>query len=358
MTVKKFKKVLLPFIVVFGMLLVSCGEESQPEEAEKISAAEEIENQETNAAADQEKEAAVSPSGTEASALDLSEIPAYTGNAAYTAVNGNIPDFSDADMVTDSFEIYSELDALGRCGTAYANVGTDIMPTEERGSIGQIKPTGWHTVKYDSVDGKYLYNRCHLIGYQLTAENANERNLITGTRYLNVNGMLPFENMVADYVKETNNHVLYRVRPVFDGDNLVASGVQIEAKSVEDDGEGILFNVFCYNVQPDIRIDYATGESSQVTAGDDSMAEAPAPEDMPQDTPDEPAAQNTEAASAPEQQPAASQNTYILNTNTKKFHYATCRDVNKMKDTNKQEYTGNRDEIVNQGYEPCKHCNP
>ena len=183
---------------------------------------------------------------------------------AYTVVNDNIPTFSESEMNTDSYETYSELDELGRCGVATANIGTDLMPTEKRDSIGAVKPSGWHTVKYDCVDGKYLYNRCHLIGFQLTAENANPENLITGTRYLNVEGMLPFENMVADYIKETNNHVLYRVTPVYEGDNLVASGVQMEAKSVEDDGEGILFNVFCYNVQPGVEIDYESGESTYV----------------------------------------------------------------------------------------------
>lgn len=150
---------------------------------------------------------------------------------------------------------------MGRCGVAYASVGKDLMPTEERGSIGQVKPSGWHTIKYDNVDGKYLYNRCHLIGYQLTAENANEKNLITGTRYLNVQGMLSFKNMAADYVKETGNHVLYRVTPVFEGSNLVESGVLMEAESVEDKGEGILYCVYVYNVQRGININYATGDS-------------------------------------------------------------------------------------------------
>ena len=195
------------------------------------------------------------------SSYSLDSIPDYSGSA-YVNVNDNQPYFSDTDLTTTSFETYSELDGLGRCGVAYASVSTDTMPTKERGSIGQIKPTGWHTVKYDCVDGKYLYNRCHLIGYQLTAENANEKNLITGTRYLNVDGMLPFENMVADYIKETDNHVLYRVTPIFDGDNLVASGVLMEAKSVEDKGEGICFCIFCYNVQPGVNIDYAAGEST------------------------------------------------------------------------------------------------
>ena len=179
-------------------------------------------------------------------------------------VNGNIPYFTASDLTSESFEYYSDLDNLGRCGTAYASVGTDLMPTEKRGSISKVKPSGWQISKYDFVDGKYLYNRCHLIGYQLTAENANEKNLITGTRYLNVDGMLPFENLVADYVKETDNHVLYRVTPVFEGDNLVASGVLMEAESVEDEGDGVEYCVYVYNVQPGVMINYATGENAAV----------------------------------------------------------------------------------------------
>lgn len=188
-------------------------------------------------------------------------LPEYS-DSPYVIVNNNEPFFTENDMTADSFEYYGELDELGRCTVAYASVGKDLMPTEKRGSIGSVKPTGWHTVKYDIVDGKYLYNRCHLIGYQLTAENANKNNLITGTRYLNVDGMLLFENMVADYIKETNNHVLYRVTPIFTGDNLLADGVLMEAESVEDNGEGISYNVFCYNVQPGVKIDYVTGDSS------------------------------------------------------------------------------------------------
>lgn len=194
--------------------------------------------------------------------ISLDEIPAFDGETAYVAINDNKPDFEKSELVTESYETYAPLDALGRCGVAMACIGQDIMPTEDRGSIGQVKPSGWHTVKYDIVDGKYLYNRCHLIGYQLTGENANKQNLITGTRYLNIDGMLPFEDMIADYVKETGNHVIYRVTPVFDGDDLVASGVQMEAFSVEDEGEGICFNVYAYNAQPGISIDYATGKSS------------------------------------------------------------------------------------------------
>lgn len=256
---------------------------------------------------------------------------------AYTVVNDNIPTFSESEMNTDSYETYSELDELGRCGVATANIGTDLMPTEKRDSIGAVKPSGWHTVKYDCVDGKYLYNRCHLIGFQLTAENANPENLITGTRYLNVEGMLPFENMVADYIKETNNHVLYRVTPVYEGDNLVASGVQMEAKSVEDDGEGILFNVFCYNVQPGVEIDYESGESTYV--GGES-------------------ASKDETGKEQEEHSESTEVTYILNTNTRKFHLPECSSLKQMKEKNKSEFCGSREEVIEQGYAPCKRCNP
>ena len=203
------------------------------------------------------------PSVNYATKLDLSLIPAYT-DKAYVKLNNNIPDFDDSMMTTESFEKYSEFDSLGRCGVAFANIGKDLMPTKERESIGMVKPSGWRISKYDFIDGKYLFNRCHLIGYQLTGENANEKNLITGTRYLNVDGMLPFENKVAEYIKSTNNHVLYRVTPHFEGNNPIASGVQIEAKSLEDQGKGIQFNVYCYNVQPHVMIDYATGENSLI----------------------------------------------------------------------------------------------
>lgn len=192
----------------------------------------------------------------------VKDVPAFSGTP-YVVINNNEPEFSEKDITNQSFEFYSELDALGRCRYAMASIGYDLMPTEDRGSIGQVKPSGWHTVKYEFVDGKYLYNRCHLIGYQLSGENANEKNLITGTRYLNVEGMLPFENMVADYVKETKNHVMYRVTPIFDGDNLLARGVQMEAWSVEDNGAGICFNVYVYNAQPGVEIDYVTGESRE-----------------------------------------------------------------------------------------------
>lgn len=193
--------------------------------------------------------------------ISLEEIPPYDETTPYVVIDGNEPSFQQEELTETAFETYSQLDALGRCGAAYANVGRELMPTGERGSIGQVKPTGWQTVKYDIVDGKYLYNRCHLIGYQLTGENANPQNLITGTRYFNVEGMLPFENLVADYVQETGNHVLYRVTPVYEGDNLVAAGVEMEALSVEDWGGAVSYHVFVYNVQPGVVIDYATGES-------------------------------------------------------------------------------------------------
>lgn len=289
---------------------------------------------ETNVKTEQE------PPQTTVTKFDLSSIPAYSGKA-YAAVNNNIPYFTENEHRTNSFEQYAPLDSLGRCGVAFANIGTDIMPTEERGSIGMIKPTGWHTVKYDNVDGKYLYNRCHLIGYQLSGENANEQNLITGTRYMNVDGMLPFENMVAAYVEETDNHVLYRVTPIFDGNNLLASGVLMEALSMEDNGTGICFNVFCYNVQPGIKIDYANGNSESES---------------------QPEKETTPVVVAPKEEtqtePSAPTTTYIANKNTKKFHYPYCHSVDQMKEKNKRYLTCTRSEAISQGYSPCGNCNP
>ena len=251
-TKKSEKRRLLLGIILAAVLMGGCTglQETVPQEDEKNSGYEQ-ELQNTG-------EDIVLPNGT--------EIEGYSGTP-YAAIGDNVPDFLPEDMTQQSFECYSKLDGLGRCGTAYANVGEDIMPKEERGNIGQVKPSGWQTVKYDIVDGKYLYNRCHLVGYQLTGENANVENLITGTRYLNVEGMLPFENMVADYVKETHAHVLYRVTPVFEENELVARGVRMEGWSVEDQGEGICFDVFAYNVQPGIEIDYATGESTLSAVG-------------------------------------------------------------------------------------------
>lgn len=295
------------------------------------------------------------PTGEGTSAFSLREIPAYSGTP-YTEVNGNQPYFTEAELTTQSFETYSELDSLGRCGMAYANVGQDLMPTEPRGEIGAVKPSGWHLVKYDNVDGKYLYNRCHLIAYMLAAENANPQNLITGTRYLNVQGMLPFETKVCDYVKNTGNHVLYRVTPIFDGDNLLADGVLMEAYSVEDAGEGICFCVFAYNVQPGIGIDYATGDNWAESSGTYQSTEASVAEETPVPQPEtDTAVQITPESSAPQESQGI---TYVLNTNTKKFHYPTCSSVDDMKEKNKQIYTGSRDEVINMGYVPCKRCNP
>lgn len=269
--------------------------------------------------------------------FDYKDIPQYSGEP-YVVVNNHKPFFSEKDYTTTSFEKYSPHDSLGRCGVAFANIGEDLMPTEARGSIGMVKPTGWHSIRYENVDGRYLYNRCHLIGFQLTGENANEENLITGTRYMNINGMLPFENMVADYVSETGNHVLYRATPIFEGDNLLASGVLMEGWSVEDDGEGICYNVFCYNVQPGIIIDYSNGDSK---AKDGSKPYG-----------------SSDTSTPSSKQNSAGTTTYIANKNTKKFHYPYCGSVGQMKEKNKKPLTCTRDEAIRQGYSPCGNCNP
>ena len=267
---------------------------------------------------------------TSPTAFRASDVPAYAG-AAFVRMNGNRPYFSADDLTTESYELYGALDSLGRCTVCVACVGTDLMPTEERGSIGQVRPTGWHTVKYDCVDGKYLYNRAHLIGYQLTGENANVQNLITGTRYFNLN-MLDYENLIAEYVEDYNAHVLYRVTPVFNGTDLLASGVLLEGTSVEDQGKSVQFCVFLYNVQPGIVLDYATGDSREA---DDPDADA-----QP-DTPD-----------------AQAGTLYILNTNTHKFHYPDCASVKRISAKNKQEYRGDRAGLLAMGYDPCGNCHP
>ena len=291
--------------------------------------------------------------------FDFAAVPAYDGKA-YVAVNDNVPFFTEEELSSASYETYGELDPLGRCTVCVASVGQDLMPAEERGNIGAVKPTGWHTVKYDFVDGKYLYNRCHLIGYQLTGENANEKNLITGTRYLNIEGMLPFENMVADYVKETDQHVMYRVTPVFEGDNLLAAGVLMEGKSVEDKGEGVLFCVFAYNVQPGVSIDYATGESS---ADGTIVNDTSAQEEIKQSTSTSVQQEETQQpadTSVTQQETSQSEETqtYVLNTNTHKFHKPGCYSVEKIKPENYAEFTGTREEAIAYGYDPCKNCNP
>lgn len=295
------------------------------------------------------------------SVASISDIPAYNGQN-FIIINNNIPDFSDNELTTEGFESYSDFDSLGRCQTAYANICLEIMPTEKRGDIGMIKPSGWHTVKYNGiVDGNYLYNRCHLIGYQLSGENANEKNLITGTRWFNVQGMLPFEDAVANCVKENNIHVLYRVTPVFDGDDLVAKGVHMEAKSVEDNGSLICFNIFVYNIQPGIEIDYATGESSLNSNYEDEIKNAEASlldtDEISHIVSPKQASSSSEATA---ESTSASDDAshYILNTNSHKFHIPDCSSVSKISDKNKKSYYGSRDELLNEGYEPCGACNP
>lgn len=279
-------------------------------------------------------------------------LPSYAGSP-YVEIHHNQPSFTEQDMEQDSFENYSDLDAKGRCGVAFACVGQDLMPQEKRRSISHIKPSGWQKTRYDFVDGKNLYNRCHLIAHQLTAENANDKNLITGTRYFNVEGMLPFENQVADYVKETNHHVLYRVTPYYEGDNLVASGVQMEGYSVEDKGEEICFNIYVFNVQPGVVIDYATGESAEEgTALARENAEKA--DTSKEDTLKEDASKDTTEESAEQ----ADIQEYVLNTNTKKFHYPGCRNVKNIKPENSQTLNTSRDELIRQGYNACKECMP
>lgn len=262
--------------------------------------------------------------------FSLSNVPKYK-DQAFVEIHGNKPYFTKKEKGnTKSFENYHKLDKLGRCGVAYANISQETMPTEERGAIGSVKPTGWHTAKYKGVvDGNYLYNRCHLIAYCLTAENANKKNLITGTRYLNIEGMLPYETMVAKYVEKTGNHVLYRVTPVFKGNNLLASGVLMEGYSVEDNGKGINYCVYAYNVQPGIKIDYKTGDSKLLSSKANASSDAD-----------------------------SDKQTYIVNTNTKKFHKPSCSSVKSMSTKNKKKYTGYRKNLIDNGYNPCKNCNP
>ncbi len=250
-------------------------------------------------------------------------IPEYSGSP-FHVINGNVPYFTEDQLSDAAFETYSALDSLGRCGTTMACIGRELMPTEERESISSVIPSGWVNVPYEFVDGGYLYNRCHLIGFQLTGENANECNLITGTRYMNVEGMLPFEDLVADYVWDSGNHVMYRVTPVFEGDELVCRGVIMEGLSVEDDGESVCFNVYVYNVQPGVIINYATGESRM----------------------DE------------EYLSSGQQHEYILNTSSKKFHLPGCSGAESISDKNRQEYTGTRELLIARGYDPCSQCDP
>ncbi len=289
-----------------------------------------------NIYAGKESQAETENSQTAGGYASVPGIPDYSGKP-YAVLNDNNPRFAHEELKTESYEFYSELDALGRCGETRACVGRDIMPTEERESISSVKPSGWINKKYDTelVDGGYLYNRCHLIGFQLTGENANEQNLITGTRYMNVDGMLPFENMIADYVKETGNHVMYRVTPIFVGDNLVASGCRLEAYSVEDSGDGVCFHVFVYNVQPGITIDYKTGDNwlngAYVPPADSETA-------------------NSEAEGGEQD--------YVLNTSSKKFHRPTCSGAQSMNENNRLEVKATRQSLIDQNYDPCGSCHP
>lgn len=326
-----------------------------------VSKAEKQDQEEESALQEQTKDLEKSASDTTIQTLSVDEIPAYSGQAAIE-INQNVPGFTESDYTTEAFEQYSPLDGLGRCGIAYACVGEEIMPTEERGAIGMVKPSGWHTVKYDFVDGKYLYNRCHLIAYMLSDENANTENLITGTRYMNTEGMLPYENQVADYAHDTGNHVLYRVTPLYERDNLVASGVEIEASSVEDKGKSLSFHVYCYNVQPGVTIDYATGDSAlaedlatenvQETAQETSVA------DGKQSSENAVAAVQEETSAEQDGGHAKEEQDYVLNKNTKKFHYPWCSSADDIKKKNRKDFTGTREEVISQGYVPCKRCNP
>ena len=288
-------------------------------------------------------------------AVNIKDVPQYSGTP-YVEINNNEPSFSEKD--TERVEEYSKLDKLGRCGPAFANVVKEIIPTRARESIRDMRPSVWHTVKYDYIiEDRYLYNRCHLIAFMLAGENANERNLITGTRYFNVEGMLPFENQVADYVQSTGNHVLYRVRPIFKGDDLVARGVQMEAKSVEDGGKGVSFNVYCYNVQPGIRINYKDGSSRpeskvQKNKNNKSNKTKKTKKTKKKQANKPKTKQKAEADNGPQVSVH-----YIANTNTKKFHISTCRAVKMMKAKNMYE-SDDRDELISRGFVPCKICWP
>lgn len=276
------------------------------------------------------------------SKLKLKDIPKYkVVKAPYVKVNGNKPTFTKKEIKKKSYQKFSKLDSLGRCGVAIASIGRDIMPKSKRTSISSVYPSGWHTYRYANVAGRYLYNRCHLIGHQLTGQNANEKNLITGTRYLNVDGMLPFEDEVADCVKYSNKHVMYRVTPLYKGKNLVASGVQMEAYSVEDKGKSCSFNVYCYNVQPGIKINYKTGTSKgsgKISGGTTSSGK--------------------KYKKKYSNKKVKKSGKYVISKNTRKFHYASCTYVKRIKNSNRQYFNGSRKTLINQGYSPCKSCRP
>lgn len=294
---------------------------------------------------------------TDDGVLSYRDVPAFEGNP-YVYVNDGEPTFTDEQRAAEpGHEHYGELDELGRCTTAFAMVGPETQPTEKRGSIGEVRPSGWQMAKYDFVEGKYLFNRCHLLGYQLTGENANPQNLITGTRYLNIQGMLPFENAVADYVDATGNHVLMAATPIFEGSELVARGVHMMAESVEDGGEGVAFNVFCYNVQPGVVIDYGTGESM---LEEDAT---PLPDVSGAESAPDTASEGAGAGEASEKGATGSAEgkgttEYVLNTNSKKFHLPSCSSVDQMSPKNREDVEDTRENLIAKGYDPCKRCNP
>lgn len=294
---------------------------------------------------------------TDDGVLSYRDVPAFEGNP-YVYVNDGEPTFTDEQRAAEpGHEHYGELDELGRCTAAFAVAGPETQPTEKRGSIGEIRPSGWQMAKYDFVEGKYLFNRCHLLGYQLTGENANPQNLITGTRYLNIQGMLPFENAVADYVDATGNHVLMAVTPIFEGSELVARGVHMMAESVEDGGEGVAFNVFCYNVQPGVVIDYGTGESmleEDATPLPDVSGAESAPDTASEGAGAGEASEKGATGSAEDKGVAE----YVLNTNSKKFHIPSCSSVDQMSPKNREDVENTRENLIAKGYDPCKRCNP
>jgi len=392
----------LIYVMAIGLFLSACGVRESDREGTKAEAAETIEtsienspeatdpdavsSEETGTDADSPEKTGAGETaseetepGEDSSAgqrdFDLEMVPAYSGEA-YADINDDIPFFTEDELTAEPFQEYWPLDEFGRCTGAFACIGPELLPTEVRGSTGAATPAGWHSVKYDGIDGGYLYNRCHLIGYQLTGQTVNENNLITGTRYMNLEGMLPFENSVRMYVEGTGNHVLYRVRPYYKGGNLLAEGVLMEAKSIED--PLVQFCAFCYNVQPGIEIDYATGESFEMEA---ALVDAASEEAVAEETVSgggeilaiagDPGLEDGESpARSIEEEPITraeedeasaeelAEITYVLNTNTKKFHYPYCSSVKDMKDKNKRETTQSRDEIIGQGYQPCKRCNP
>lgn len=305
---------------------------------------------------DKESQAVLIGNTTNSPGFSLSDVPPYAGKP-FIEVRGNEPSFSENDLSRDPFETYSALDSLGRCGPAYALIGPETMPSAKRESIGMVKPSGWRISEYDWIDGRYLFNRCHLIAYSLAGENDNPMNLITGTRSMNVLGMLPYEERVASYVRDTGNHVLYRVTPLYDSDNLVASGVLMEAVSVEDGGEGVSFCVWCYNVEPGVVIDYATGDNR---AGDpekelySDLADGNVADEQVAAEAEGDAETSSDSTMAPDSEVR----TYVLNTNTHRFHYPDCPSVTDMKEKNKQIFEGTREEAIEKGYEPCGACKP